>query len=200
MAVTPSRGAFKGETFRSYRQYRNALARRKGFRSWYQQQRAPRPLRRLDELAGLHPEEREARARALEALSYMRADQLSLTRAAVRAGTTPGAVLRHSGGALAVEGGRYRPTGSDRLLRVMRVFGTDGVETEVQLRSSRQASQVGEHWSAIGHYLETGDDSRLRALRGKTVAGIPLETDPELIDEWERRGELEIDDIYDLAA
>ena len=68
------------------------------------------------------------------------------------------------------------------------------------MRGSRSASLVGEHWSAIGHYLNTDDDSRLRALEGKTVAGIPLETDPGLIDEWERRGELEIDDIYDLTS
>ena len=81
----------------------------------------------------------------------------------------------------------------------MTVLGGDGVEHEVSVRGSRAASMVGEHWSAIGHYLKTGDDSRLRKLRGKRVAGIELETDPASIDLWERRGELEIEDIYELT-
>ena len=80
------------------------------------------------------------------------------------------------------------------------MLGPDGVEHEVEVRGSRVASLVGAHWSAIAHYLRTGDDSRLRRLEGKTVAGIPLETDPDVIDEWARRGELEIEDVYELAA
>jgi hypothetical protein len=87
------------------------------------------------------------------------------------------AVIRHAGPALEQEHGRYSATRADRLLRVMTVLGTGGVQHEVEVRGSRSASPVGEHWSATGHYLNTGDDRRLRALEGKTVAGIPLETD-----------------------
>jgi hypothetical protein len=197
---TPSRGPFKGRTFTSERQYRNALARRKGFRSWAAQQRAPRTVRRTGELEVLHPSEREARRAALDALTYMRRENLSLTAAADRAGTTPAAVLRHAGPALEQKSGRYMVRPGDRLLRVMSVLGQQGLVHGVEVRGSRAASLVGEHWSAIDHYLRTGDDSRLAAMDGKSVAGIPLETDPYAIDDWERRGELEIEDIYELAA
>jgi hypothetical protein len=124
----------------------------------------------------------------------------SLKEAARRAGTSPAVVLRHVGPALEREQGRYRAKRGDRLLRVMSVLGTGGVVHEVEVRGSRAASLVGEHWSAIDHYLNRGDESRLRRLDGATVAGIDLEADPDVIDEWERRGVLEIEDIYDLTS
>jgi hypothetical protein len=197
---TPSRGPFAGRTFTSEREYRNALAQRKGLHSWHEQQRLPRQVRRSEQLWALHPSEREARRAALEAVALMRREGLSLSEAADQAGTTTAAVLRHAGPALEQEQGRYRARRGDRLLRVMVVLGSDGVTHEVEVRGSRAASLVSEHWAALQHYLHTGDDSRLQALEGKTVAGIPLETDPDRIDEWERRGELEIDDIYDLTG
>jgi hypothetical protein len=197
---SPSRGPFTGRTFYTEREYRDELARRKGFASWQEQQRAPRSLRKGAELAGLHPSEREARRAALEALALMRREGLSLRAAARDAGTTPAAVLRHAGAALEREQGRYRAKRGDRLLRVMTVLARDGLMHEVELRSSRQASLVGEHWAAIQHYLRTGDDSRLQALEGETVAGITLETDPDQIDIWERLGELELEDIYALTT
>jgi hypothetical protein len=82
----------------------------------------------------------------------------------------------------------------------MVVFGEDGVEHGVKVRGSRAASLVGEHWSAVGHFLRTGDESRLIPLRGKSVAGIRLETDPDAIEEWARRGELDIEDVYELGG
>jgi hypothetical protein len=196
----PTRGAFAGTEFSSYRQYRNALARERGYASWAEQQRAPRYVRNRAELAALHPEEREARRAALDALALMRREQLSLREAAGRAGTTTAAVHRHASPALELERGRYRARPGDRLLRVMTVVGPGGVQHEVEVRGSRAASLVGEHWAAIGVYLDTGDDTRLRALEGKRVAGIWLETDPDTIEEWQRRGELELDDIYDLTS
>lgn len=194
-----SRGKFAGQTFASYRQYRNALAQELGFRSWWEQQRAPGTARSVADLLAMHPHEREANRAAFHALELMRAGQ-PLSRAARRAGTTPAAVLRHVGPALERRGGRWVARPGDRLLRVMKVLGEDGVEHEVAVRGSRAASLVGEHWSAIGHYLETGDESRLRRLEGKRVAGITLETDPDAIDRWERRGELQVEDIYSLTS
>jgi hypothetical protein len=186
--------------FRSERAYRNFLARQKGFPSWWAEQRAPRVARSAAALGSLHPSELESRRRALDALSNMRREGLSLTEAARRAGTTPAAVLRHAGPALEFERGRYRARSADRLLRVMRVLGEGGVEHDVEVRGSRAASLVGEHWSAIGYYLRSGDDSRLRRLEGKKVAGITLEADVDVVDEWERRGELEVETIYELAG
>ena len=200
MAYSPKRGVFAGRSFASERQYRNALAQRKGFSSWYAQQRAPRLVRGARGLASLSPAEQEARRRAIDALTYMRSEPLPLSRAAERAGTTPAAVIRHSGTALEFRGGRYHVRPADRLLRVMVVLGEGGAEHEVEIRGSRAASLVGEHWSAIGHFLRTGDESRFARLHGKSVAGIRLETDPDAIEEWARRGELEIEDVYELAV
>jgi hypothetical protein len=148
----------------------------------------------------MHPEEREARRAALDAVTHMRNERLPLGEAARRAGTTPAAVLRHAGPALRLERGRYVAKPGDRLLRVMTVLGPQGVEHEVEVRGSRAASLVGRHWAAIDHYLSTGDDSQLSALDGKSVAGIPLQTEPEPIEEWFAYGELDIDDIYDLTS
>jgi hypothetical protein len=82
---------------------------------------------------------------------------------------------------------------------LMAVFGEDGVE-HVNVRGARARSLVGEHWSAVEHFLRTGDESRLIPLRGKTVEGIRLETDPAAIEEWDHFGELQIEDIYELGS
>jgi hypothetical protein len=197
---TPTRGLFAGRTFTSEREYRNALAREKGFRSWLEQQRAPTKISNRRDLGALHPSGRAARRAALDALNYIRNDGLSLHAAAESAGTTPAAVLRYAGSALERHGGRYVAKPGDRLLRVMVVLGSGGIEHEVEVRGSRAASLIGTHWSAIDHYLRTGDDSRLRRLDGKTVAGVPLEGDPDTLDEWQHRGVLEIEDVYELVA
>ena len=81
---TPTRGAFAGQTFDTERQYRNALAKQKGFASWYAQQRAGPAA---PSLTSLRPSERHARHLAFEALGLMRKEQLPLTKAAHRAHT-----------------------------------------------------------------------------------------------------------------
>ena len=89
-SYTPSRGHFAGQTFTSYRQYKNALAQQRGYGSLYQQQRAARLVRGVQELGELSPAERAARDRALEAVARMRRDPtLSLGAAAHAASTTP---------------------------------------------------------------------------------------------------------------
>ena len=79
----------------------------------------------------------------------------------------------------------------------MEVLTTEGRMSNVEIDDARERSLVGEHWSAIGHYRDTGDVSRLDALRGRSVAGLPpLEFDPDEIDEWARLGELDIESPY----
>lgn len=74
------------------------------------------------------------------------------------------------------------------------------VEAEVESETVR--SQIGEHHSAIGHYLETGDDSRLAKLRGTEIRvgdeRYRLETDPGRIEDIAMAGDLGYDDIYVL--
>jgi hypothetical protein len=197
---TPARGVLAGRRFSSLGQYRVALARRRGFRSRSEQRRAPVRVRNARELAALSSAEREARRAAFEALALMRREPLSLREAAKQSGVSVDAVLRHAGPALVKERGRFRARPADRMLRVMAVFGVDGVVHLVEIRGSRAASLVSRHWAAIYHYLITGDDTELRQLEGKRVAGITLQTDLDTVEEWLARGELELEEIYDLTT
>jgi hypothetical protein len=154
-------------------------------------------VRSRADLTGLSPREREARARSLDALRIMRRDGRSLSRAARLAGTTPGTVRRYTAGAMErSKGGRFTARPGDRLLRVMNVLSTDGHVTAV-VRGSRGASLVAEHANATQRYLATGDIKVLAPFKGKRVAGLTLETNPDRIEAFALSGELDFEDIYD---
>jgi hypothetical protein len=161
----------------------------------------PRVVRGPRQYSRLRKRERQTRGRALEAVSYMRRDRLSLRAAARKAGTTPGTVKRYAGTELKQDRrrGRYTITGGDRLYRPMRVLTNVGI-VEVGVSGSRQASLIGAYWNAVDHYLRSGDDSTLRGFAGRSVAGVEFETDLTVIDELASRGELEFESIYELAA
>jgi hypothetical protein len=143
----------------------------------------------------MRPTTREARFRALEAVSLMRSEHLSLTAAARAAGTTRATVRRYAAPALTQQGRRTVAKPTDRIYRRMRVLTTDGVQ-EVDVRSSRQASRVGAHWNAVDAYLRTGNARALQKFASVRIGGMALATDPEQIETYARRGELAIDDIY----
>jgi hypothetical protein len=143
----------------------------------------------------LRPATREARFRALEAVSRMRTENLSLTAAARASGTTPATIRRYAAPALTQQGRRTVAKPTDRIYRRIRVLTTDGVR-EVDIRSSRQASRVGAHWNAVDAYLRPGNTRALRKFTNIRLGGTALATDPEQIEAYARRGELAIDDIY----
>ena len=195
---TPHSGTLAGQTFHSERQYRNALARQKGFRSWYEQQRAPKKTT-AKSTQRLRRSEEAARARALDALAFMRTRDLSLAAAAREAGTTPNTILKWTGSKLTEKrGGRRVVTKADRLLRTMRVVSTEGV-VDVDVRGSRQARRLAQHMNAVKQFLATGDAEALERFEGVRVAGVQLETDPERIEELGRLHELSFEDIYSSA-
>jgi len=199
---TPASGTVGGITFTSERQYRNALARAKGFTSWSQQQQQGRKVRSAAETAKLRPSEREARGRALDALSKMRADGLSLQAAAKASGTTVNAVKRHAGSALErTDTGRVRAKKSDRLVRSLH-FPTETGVIALDVKDSRSAKRISSYWNAVQRYLETGDVSKLRPFRGKSVRlnkrAYPFITDTATLDRLADAGELGFDDLYEL--
>lgn len=199
---TPHAGKVAGQTFHSERQYRNALARGKGFASWYQQQRAPKPVRTPVAAGRLTAIEREARQDALQALSFMRQGK-SLSRAAKEAHTTPNAVQRYAGSALIKDAsGRYVAKSRDKLYRPMRFLTPNGSIT-LDVRDNRTASQIARYMNAVREYVNTGNDLRLRAFKGKSiqVSGQPYEfvTDLDVLDHLGDVGELHFEDLYDLA-
>ncbi len=149
---------------------------------------------------GLTVTEKAAHRRALEALSIMRDEGTPLTPAAKRAGTAPATVQKYAGPALR-RGARRRivAKSSDRLFRRLPALTTKGLK-QLDFTDSREASVVGRHWNAIGHGLNTGDWSRVAALRGKKIRGHTLEADPDVIEVQARRGELDFEDIYELTT
>lgn len=201
---TPRRGALAGVTFTSERQYRNALARQKGYGSLSEQQRAAKPVHRARDLDRLRPAEREARGRALDAVRLMRRDGLPLEQASRATGTTPNAVRRHAGTALVKgRGGRYEAKPYDRLSRPMKFPTLDGLIT-LDVRDSRSASAISHYWNAVHDYRDRGNDRPLRKFRGKSVRvegrAYPFITDTGALDMLMDAGELHFDSIYALAA
>jgi hypothetical protein len=170
---------------------RVARARARGFASYRVARSAPSPA---TSVGGI-----ETRRRALEAVSLMRREGLSLTAASRKASTTPATVRRHAGAALDQRGRTVAVKPVDRLRRRMKVLTPDGV-IDLDLRSSRQASLAAEHWAAVRHFLATGDTAPLAAMRGVRVAGVDLETNPDRIEAWGRIGEIDLDDIYSITT
>ena len=153
-------------------------------------------VRSAHQFAVLSNQQRAAYNRTIEARGFMHAGD-SLTAASRKAATSPRTVKRYAGSDLGRIGARYRIV-RDRAYRQMLVLTNTGVESVSVAR--RDASTAGKHWSAVGHYLKHGDDSRLRKFAGKTVGGYELETDLDVIDELAARGEIDFEDIYTLAA
>lgn len=148
------------------------------------------------------PESQLARERALEALSWMRSHGLSLAHAAREAHTTPRTVRKYAGHVLLTQHRRFAARPFDRLARRLRFLTPRGI-TEVTVRNSRTASRIAAYWSAVDHYLKTGDASRLRPFRGKSVRfeklGHPFVTDPRTLSRLANAGETAFEDLYALV-
>lgn len=192
--VTPVRGAFAGETFASERQYRNALARRKGFASWYAQQRAEKKVTPKT-FEALSQSEARSREAALEALRALREGK-SLSAATREAHTTANTVMRWVKPALARDAqGRWHAKTSDRLFRRMVIVTGEGL-SEIDVRTSRQASQLARYMNAVRQFLATGDERVLDPYRGQSVAGATLETDPDVLEAVGLRHTVSFESIY----
>ena len=195
---TPQSGRFAGQTFHTERQYRDELARSHGFANWSAQQKTPKKVA-PKHVKQLRSAERVGQRKALAVLSRVRRSE-SLTSALAAEHTTRNTVEKWVGQELArSSSGRIAATPSDRLGQTMQVLTVDGLR-ELDVRSSRKRTLVSRHWSAINAYVNHGELRPLRALQGQSVAGQLLECDYDAIDEWARRGELEIEDIYAETA
>lgn len=172
---------------------RNALSRARGFTSYAQQRRYSPEVENRGALEALPPSAREARQASLDAVAAVRREGIDLATAARRYGTTPEAVAWWTG---TTRGG---VAAADRLFRPMYVYSA-GQVAPVDVRGSRVASTIGSYHSAVQHYLNHGDASRLQAFTGTRVAGVELETDLEVIDELARRGEFDFDSIYRMVG
>lgn len=107
----------------------------------------------------------------------------------------------HWYGAEALErsGQNWAARQGDRIYRPMNVY-SQGEIVPIEVRGSRKASDVARYHVAVRRYLETGDDTDLRWFSGKSVAGVPYETDGAVLEEMARRNYLDIESIYQLVA
>jgi hypothetical protein len=151
-------------------------------------------------LTALTPNERERRRRSLRVISSMRENPaLGLTEAALQEGVSPKSVLRYGGEGLQKDRGRWRTKPADRIYRPMFVY-SDGDKVAVDVRGSRKASELGAYHAAVGEFLATGEESVLSRFEGRTVGGHTYETDPTSLEEMARRGQLDMDSIYQPVA
>jgi hypothetical protein len=157
-----------------------------------------------DQYSGLSSAEREARELALEALSHMRHDRLSLADAARMAGTTPENVLRYAGSAITRDPhGRHGAVANDRLYRRIAIIAKDRV-IFIDVNDSRTASWLSRHLNAVKRYIYHADDRGLRIFQGKGVRDAqgqfhPFVTDLDTLDRSATIGEIEFDSIYELT-
>jgi hypothetical protein len=96
-------------------------------------------------------------------------------------------------------GRAVRVTGADRMFRSMYVY-SGGRAVSIDVRGSKVASLIGRYHSAVQHYLNTGDEQRLRRLTGVSVGGVELETDLDVINDLARRGSFDFESIYRTVA
>jgi hypothetical protein len=130
--------------------------------------------------------QKEARTRALRALSAMR-QGASISKAGRENGVTPRTIKRYAGSALVQDrpGGRIRATKSDRLVRYLQIPGNDGPR-DVNVRGSKAASEFANYKAAINRLLR-GDRNAMAPWHGKKIAGIELITDTKTLVEQARK-------------
>lgn len=177
---------------------RDELARERGFISYSEQRRYDRIVRNRAELDRLPDAAKLARADALNAISIVRREGVTLKEAAWLSLTTPQAIAYWAPGVVTRDGASWVVSAADRMYRPMFVY-SDGQRRNIDVRGSRVASTIGRYHAAVGHYLATGDSSRIERFAGMRVAGVELETELEVLEQLARRGVFEFESIYQLV-
>lgn len=139
--------------------------------------------------------------RATNAVSKMRTEHVSLSKASQEVGLDPATVIRLVRPALRRQSkGRYVARSRDSLLRVLVIPSPDGLR-EIAVRDSRQASLIGEYSTAVQRYLQTGDASSLQKFRNKRIRDISgkrilLITNTDELDRLGGAGVLSFESLY----
>ncbi len=160
---TPTRGSFKGQTFRSYRAYQTAHAHRKGFKSAATRLASPRkPSPKVFSSEARF--EKSAAGRATRAYLALRRDpSLTLVQAAKSAGTTPSATRRYAGKSLERKGNRVVPIREDTIAVPMTVNTVDGSVAGI-VKGSKTRNLVGTHSAALSVALTFPSPEYVRML------------------------------------
>jgi hypothetical protein len=162
-----------------------------------------RPIYSERELRVLSLGQEQARGNALQALSLMRSQGYSLTRAAREVEMTREAVRAWTGRSITKKGRRFVARGADKLVREMQVLTERGPQT-VPMFDSRAASQLGAYHAAVKEALR-GRPEALKAFRRKTLRtggkrALPFITDLRVLKRLAQAGALPEYQIYGLRA
>jgi hypothetical protein len=135
----------------------------------------------------------------------MRRKQLSLAAASRLERVKPDTVLRYVGSALKRDrpGGRFHATKGDRFRRDLQIPSESGPIT-VPIYGSKNAENISKYLNAVAHYLRTGEKSKLRPFRGKTIKvgckQIRLLTDSRALMSLAEADLLHFDQLYASIA
>jgi len=138
-----------------------------------------------------------AQSRARRALNLIRRKGYSLGRALRETKTSSRTLRKHFGSELlpTQKGQRIRVRKEDNRTREMLLMTALG-DVPKKFHGSRNASLNAMQRRAALHFLRKGDDSLLNNLPAKTVEGIELLTDPELISVLAQQGAIKPEQFY----
>ncbi len=203
---TPTRGRFAGRAFISRHAYRNEMARAKGYRNYYEERKAYKPITSRQKLEVHSRVIQQKRADAFEVLSIMRRSGINL-RPAIRIfnkenqGTpiTARTVKKYVEPGLKKKSGKWITKKYDRLMRLMRMPTKKGA-IWIEVRDSRSATKIAHYWSAVQHFLDTGETNQLKRFHHEYIQSGKLQyrfiTDPEQILRFADFGEFRFESIY----
>jgi hypothetical protein len=162
------------------------------------------PPRTLEEFFAMPERDQEIWRNIGQAVTEMRAGT-SRRQAARKFALDPSLIAQRASSALRKQpNGRWVAKRHDNLLRVLLRPTRKGLR-EIGVRDSRQASLLGQYWTAVERYRDTGDGSALRQFRGKHIIDatgkrVRLLTDRRALDHLGSAGVLSFETIYARAA
>jgi hypothetical protein len=180
-------------------QRRQELARKRGFRSYWQARITPRKPTGTDDFKRLPEAARLERSEALGVVTLARRERIPVEVAAARLRVPMSTVRWWAPGALGVtRAGRTMATKSDRLVRLRPIIlaGADSAGF-VAVRTSAAARKLDAWWDVQCRYIN-GDatDEEVRQLAGSKVHGRLIESDPRALDRVGHLRGFDLDTIY----
>lgn len=164
-----------------------------------------RPPRTADELFARPKRFQDLWNRAVQVPAEMRRLGLSLKQASLKFTVSPKTVVQLAGPAFTKKRGKYQVKPVDRLLRVLVIPGNKGLR-EIVVRDSREASVVGQYWSAVEKALGPAQDSTVflefprKTIRDENGKRVRLLTDLDELKRQARAGVLHFEEMYGRAA
>ncbi len=162
------------------------------------------PPRTLEEFFAMPELDREIWKNVGQAVTEMRAGA-SRRQAAQKFDLDPRMIQQRAPSALRkLRSGRWVARPKDRLLRVLVIPSRTGLR-EIGVRDSRHASLLGQYWTAVERYRDTGDTSALRKFRGQHIIDatgkrVRLLTNLHELDRLGSAGVLSFESLYARAA